>query len=73
MKRLLLFAGFFVICACTFTSCEDTCKICKQVTYIDNSYDHEGSSSEYCGTDLYAIQSMDDIVIGNTRTAWECN
>jgi len=73
MKRALFFTGLFVICSCTFTSCEDTCKVCKQVTYIDNVYDHEGSKGEYCGADLISIEAMDDVIIGNTRTTWECN
>jgi hypothetical protein len=73
MKRILLFAALFIICSCTFISCEDTCKTCRQVTYINNVYDHEGSLAEYCGTDLLAIEAMDDVVIGNTRTAWECD
>jgi len=73
MKRKLLITALFIICAYTFTTCEDTCKVCKQVTYIDNAYDHEGPSSEFCGAELISIEAMDDIVIGNTRTAWECN
>jgi len=74
MKRKLLFGIALMFITWAFTSCEalNTCKICKQVTYIDGSLDHEGPESEYCDADLIAIESMDDVVIGNTRTAWEC-
>ncbi len=74
MKRILLLGALFIFMTLSFTSCEalSTCKICKQVTYIDGTVDHEGPESEYCDAKLVAIEAMDDVVIGNTRTAWEC-
>jgi hypothetical protein len=73
MKKRLLYVCALVLMVFGFNSCEDTCKTCKQVTYINGSYDHEGSADEYCGASLIAIQAMEDVIIGNTRTAWECN
>jgi len=74
MKRKVLFAVSFVLIAWAFNSCEGlTCKTCKQVTYIDGDYDHEGDSYEYCDAELLAIEAMDDFILGSTRTAWECN
>lgn len=73
VKKLLLFAVAFVSMACTFTSCElDTCKICKQVTYVNDSWDHEGQPEEYCGARLIAIEAQGAIIDGNIRTTWEC-
>ena len=73
MKKRLLYVCALVFMVFGFNSCEDTCKTCKQVTYINEVYDHEGSSDEYCGAGLIAIEAMNDVIIGNTRTAWECN
>ena len=74
MKRNLLFAGTLFLIAWGFNSCEalNDCKHCKQVTYIDGLYDHEGDTYEYCGAALFAIEAADDIVNLNTRTKWEC-
>jgi ABC-type proline/glycine betaine transport system substrate-binding protein len=73
MKKKLFIVATLVFIAFAFTSCEKTCKTCKQVTYINGSYDHEGSSQEYCGLDLAGIEATPDVTIGSTRTAWECN
>jgi hypothetical protein len=73
MKKILLLTGAFILLAIAFTACEKQCKTCRQVTYINGSYDHEGNSNEYCGASLLAIEGMGDVIIGNTRTAWECN
>ena len=75
MKRKLLFAGAFILIAWALNSCEalSGCKTCKQVFYIDGSYDHEGDPAEYCGATLLSIESMEDFVSGSLRTTWECN
>jgi ABC-type proline/glycine betaine transport system substrate-binding protein len=73
MKRKILYVCALVLMATGFSSCEDTCKTCKQVTYINGSWDHEGTASQYCGAELLAVEAMQDVVIGNSRTAWECN
>jgi ABC-type proline/glycine betaine transport system substrate-binding protein len=76
MKKKLLFAAafvLFVLIAGSFGSCQKDCKTCKQVTYIDGVWDHEGSAQEYCGAALTAIEAEDDFIYGNERTTWECN
>jgi hypothetical protein len=73
MKKKLIFAATLVFIAFAFTSCTKTCKTCRQVTYINGSYDHEGSGQEYCGLDLAGIEATPDVTIGNTTTKWECN
>jgi hypothetical protein len=75
MKRKILFAGSLIFIAWAFNSCEalSNCKTCKQVTYIDGVYDHEGDSNDYCGAELLGIEAMDDFILDNVRTAWECN
>jgi hypothetical protein len=74
MKKKLLFAAALVIIACTFTSCTKTCKTCKQVAYVNGSYDHDASSAqEYCGLELTGIEATPDVTIGSTTTKWVCN
>ena len=75
MKIKIIFAGALLFIAATFNSCEvlNDCKTCKQVTYVDGAWDHETSPAEYCGASLIAIEAMDDLVEGNSRTTWECN
>lgn len=74
MKRKLLFGMAFIILACVFSRCESlgTCKICKQVTYVDNAVTQETDEMQYCDAKLTAIENTADIVSGNTRITWEC-
>jgi hypothetical protein len=74
MKRKLLYGLAFLALACAFTRCEPlgTCKICKQVTYVDNVLTQEGSETQYCDAKLTAIENTPDVVSGNTRVTWEC-
>jgi hypothetical protein len=73
MKKKLFIASAFVFILCAFTSCENSCKTCRQVTYINNSYDHEDPAQEYCGVALAAIEATKDITNGNSTIKWECN
>ncbi len=74
MKRALLYLSFFLFVTISFTSCESlgSCKICKQVVYVNGDYDHDLEEGEYCDAELIAIEATDDIIIGNTVTKWEC-
>ncbi len=74
MKYRLFFVAILILMTFTFTSCESLtgCKVCRQVTYVDNKIEQEGNESEYCGAELVAIEAADDIVTGNTRVTWEC-
>jgi hypothetical protein len=74
MNRKLILAAAFFLLAWGFNSCESltSCKICKQVTYVDGVVTQEGTESEYCDANLVAIESAKDIVNGNTRITWEC-
>lgn len=74
MKRVLLFGASFVFMACTVTSCESLgdCKTCKQVYYLNNAVDHEGSEAEYCGAELTSIEKLGTITVGEYKAKWEC-
>jgi hypothetical protein len=74
MKKKLLFAATLVFIACVFTSCSKTCKTCRQVSYINGSFDHiVKNDQEYCGTELIVIEGTPDAPIGNETIKWECN
>jgi len=73
MKKILILTGSFLLMSWAFTSCTKTCETCKQVTYVNGTYDHEGSAQEYCGAELITIKATPDVTIGNTTTKWECN
>jgi hypothetical protein len=75
MKRKLLFGATFLLVAWAATYCEalSGCKVCKQVTYIDGIFDHEGNPQDYCDADLIRIEATPDYVNGTTRIKWECN
>lgn len=75
MKTKIIPGILVLIIAAAFHSCEilNDCKTCKQVTYVDGTWDHETEPSEYCGASLISIETMDDYVNGNVRVAWECN
>lgn len=74
MKRILITGVAFILLACGFTACEalGSCKICRQVTYVNGVVDIEGEETEYCDADLTTIEQTDDYVSGNTRISWEC-
>jgi hypothetical protein len=74
MKLKLFYCAVFIIMSWTFTSCESItgCKVCRQVTYVDEKVEQEGNESEYCGAELIAIEAASDVVTGNTRVSWEC-
>ncbi len=74
MNRKLILAAAFFLMVWAFNSCESlsSCKICKQVTYVDGVVTQEGTESEYCDANLVAIEAAKDIVNGNTRITWEC-
>ena len=75
MKRKLFFTAALILIAWAFTSCETIrdCKTCKQVTYIDEVWNHEDSPTEYCGAALLVVEATPDYINGNERTTWECN
>ncbi len=74
MKKKLLYFSALLVIACAFQRCEvlGTCKICKQVTYVDNAVTQEGTEAQYCDEKLTAIENTPDVVSGNTRITWEC-
>jgi hypothetical protein len=74
MKKKLLFAAALVFITLAFTSCTKTCKTCKQVAYVNGSWDHDiKSDQEYCGAELLTIEATPDAPIGNEIVKWECN
>lgn len=75
MKRIFIIVTSFILLTITFTSCETlgTCKICREITYQTNrGIINEGPESEYCGAELIAKETQDDLVIGDKRYYWEC-
>jgi hypothetical protein len=75
MKRKLAIIIALAAVAVGVNSCEELgdCKVCRQVTYVDGIYDHEGNASEYCGLELARIEAEEDMVYLNVRTTWECD
>ncbi len=74
MNRKLLLGAALLFMTWAFNSCEGlgTCKVCRQVTYIDGSVTQESSETQYCDADLVAIENTKDIIEGNKRISWEC-
>jgi hypothetical protein len=73
MKRKVIIAASFFLITLAFSSCEDTCKVCKKV-YYDGSgtYLREDAEAEYCGVELLAIDGK-TINLGALGSAkWEC-
>lgn len=74
MRKLICGMAVFVLMSWALTSCEalGSCKVCRQVTYVDGAVTQEGEETEYCDTKLAAIEATPDVVSGNTRIKWEC-
>ena len=73
MKRKLIIFASFILITLAFSSCEDTCKVCKKV-YYDGSgtYLREDAEAEYCGVELVAIDGK-TVNLGALGSAkWEC-
>ncbi len=74
MKKIIplfivaLFAIFVII------SCKKDCKKCKSVTTnnADHSVIQEGTSSEYCDTQLDDKQNEAAVTDSSTTTKWVC-
>lgn len=74
MKKLLLFSLISMFAIFVAISCTKDCKNCKSVT-TDNtsgSVVQEGSSSEYCDTDLDDKENAEPVNDGSTTTKWVC-
>lgn len=68
-----MYAAGFVFIALSLTSCEKSCKVCQQNTYNSGgTLLTTGSDSEYCGTELIAIQATKDVTINGITTKWVC-
>lgn len=73
MKKKLLFAAVFVAMTLSFTSCEESCKICKKVKYDSaGNYVSEESEAEYCGVELIAIDGKTVDLGSLGKAKWEC-
>jgi hypothetical protein len=76
MKRKIGFAAGFVLIAWSLSSCEglfQSCKVCKQVTYVSGNITQTGTEADYCGADLIKVQAIPDATVGSTTVKWECN
>lgn len=71
---ILLLASILFISACELDS---DCKTCRIVTYekINGAWEKtdEDTAEEYCGEDLDNIEAQDPVIIGDTKTQWECS
>jgi hypothetical protein len=76
MKKKIFYLACLVLLAVGATSCQklSECKNCKKVYYINvSTYDHEDPESQYCGTELIAIESTGPVTIGAYTVKWECH
>lgn len=75
MKRKLLYTAGFVLMMVSFQRCDvlNDCKVCRQNTYNANGdLVTEGSESEYCDTELIAIEATPSATVGGVTTKWVC-
>jgi hypothetical protein len=73
MKRKLIITAAFILVTLSFSSCEDSCKVCQQNTYNSGGTRvSSGSETEYCGAELIAIEATKDVTVGGNTTKWEC-
>jgi hypothetical protein len=72
-KKFLFFAGFMFVAWIT-TSCEgqESCGFCRNVTYDNGVKTNESKEIEYCGADLTAQKTKQDVTIGSLVTKTEC-
>ena len=77
MKKKLLFLIAFLLLAVSFTACEDllNCETCRYNTYVSGVKDPALTygEAEYCGAELATLKALDDVVVGNNVTKFECN
>ncbi len=79
MKNLKRFTGILIAAALLFIyACEldEECKHCKTVTYEKDNGNwvvvEESAAEEYCGDALEDIEAEDPVIVGDTKTQWEC-
>jgi len=74
MKKILIISVLAFSTLVFVTSCTKDCKKCKTVTSDNTSGAQlsEGSSSEYCDTDLDNKESAEPVNDGSTTTKWVC-
>jgi len=73
MKKILLFAGWFIFMTVSFTSCTKNCKVCQQNIYNSTgTLITSGTETEYCDAELLVIENTKDVTVGSQTTKWEC-
>lgn len=75
MKRNLLFGAAFLLISWAVTSCESlgSCKTCKTVSTDSlTGQVTEGPDTDYCGTELVAIETSKPVTNGNVTTKYQC-
>ena len=77
MKKTLIYLACVIVFTCIATSCQkilNDCKNCKKVYYTNGTtFDHEDPESQYCGTDLIAIEATGPVTYGSYTVRWECH
>jgi hypothetical protein len=76
MKKRIFYLACLILLASVATSCgklAGDCKNCKKVYYIGTIWDHDDSETQYCGTDLIAIEATGPQTVGSYTVKWECH
>lgn len=74
MKRILRLFLVFIFMCMLLTACdEENCAVCYLVTYENDDETDRDSGVEYCGTELTAKRLSPPVVIGDTKTDYECD
>lgn len=74
MRRILKLFLAFVFMSIILTACdEENCAICYLVTYENDVETDRDNGVEYCGAELTLKQLSTPVVIGDTKTQWECD
>jgi hypothetical protein len=73
MRRKIFYVSVLLLIASSFNSCDQSCKVCKEVFYDKNgNITSEGAEEEYCGTELLSIdgKTVDLGALGSGK--WSC-
>jgi len=74
MKKILLFTLVSLFAIFITTSCTKDCKKCRYVKTndVNGNVVDEGSSSEYCDTQLDEKENETPSTVGDYTTKWVC-
>jgi hypothetical protein len=73
MKKRIIYAIFLIFIVLAAPACSKDCKSCKMVYYVGTTRDHEGSATQYCGSELLIIEATAPTTVGSYTVKYECN